>query len=198
MVDEEIRDAGEAGTEHAAIATLIAASPRWGERARDRATSWRGALDDPGQSEAGGGGRAGMAAGRRRHRRGAGSSIVWAGRGHAGPAAAGRAGLGGPGARAQASWRHDDDPLGGIPGGPSRGLRLQPLCCGPAYVAEPSERAGLPGMNRNISSSGGVGDYRAFRNVISEGSGRCHGLVCTPDISTRASAFAFISMSTSA
>jgi hypothetical protein len=26
----------------------------------------------------------------------------------------GRAGLGGPGARAQASWRHDDDPLGGI------------------------------------------------------------------------------------
>src|SRR5208337_3249131 len=74
----------------------------------------------------------------------------------------------------------------------------QPLCCGPAYVAEPSERAGLPGMNRNISSSGSVGDYRAFRNVISEGSGRCHGLVCTPDISTRASAFAFISMSTSA
>ena len=45
------------------------ASPRWGERARDRATSWRGALDDPGQSEAGGGGRAGMAAGRRRHRK---------------------------------------------------------------------------------------------------------------------------------
>ena len=41
----------------------------------------------------------------------------------------------GPGARAQASWRHDDDPLGGIPGGPSRGLRLQPLCCGPAYVS---------------------------------------------------------------
>src|SRR5271157_6500455 len=57
------RDAGEAGTEHATIATLIAASPRWGERARDRATSGRGALDDPGQSEAGGGGRAGMAAG---------------------------------------------------------------------------------------------------------------------------------------
>ena len=40
-----------------------------------------------------------------------------------------------PGARAQASWRHDDDPLGGIPRGPSRGLRLQPLCCGPAYVS---------------------------------------------------------------
>src|SRR5271165_6541053 len=98
------RDAGEAGTEHATIATSIAASPRWGERARDRATSWRGALDDPGQSEPGGGGRAQMAAGRRRYRRGAGNSAVWAGRGHAGPAAADRAGLGGPGARVEASW----------------------------------------------------------------------------------------------
>src|SRR5271166_4863259 len=127
MVDEEIRDAGEAGTEHATIATSIAAPPRWGERARDRATSWRGALDDPGQSEAGGGGRAGLAAGRRRHRRGSRSPAVWAGRGHARPAAAGRAGLGGPGARTQASWRHDVDPLGGIPRGPFRGLRLQPL-----------------------------------------------------------------------
>ena len=37
------------------------------------------------------------------------------------PAAAGRAGLGGLGARAEASWRHDDDPLGGIPRGPSEG-----------------------------------------------------------------------------
>src|SRR5208283_1697396 len=121
------RDAGEAGTEHATIATLIAASPRWGERARDRATSWRGALDDPGQSETGRGGGAGMAAGRRRHRRGSGSSAVWAGRGHAGPTAAGRAGLVRSGARVEASWRHDDDPVGGIPGGPSRGLWLQPL-----------------------------------------------------------------------
>ena len=68
-----------------------------------------------------------MAAGGRRHRRGAGNPAVWAGRGHARPAAAGRAGLGGPGARAEASWRHDDDPLGGIPRGPFRGLRLQPL-----------------------------------------------------------------------
>ena len=49
------RDAGEAGTEYPTIATLIAASPGWGERARDRATSWRVALDDPGQSETGGG-----------------------------------------------------------------------------------------------------------------------------------------------
>src|SRR5271170_5442026 len=89
------RDAGEAGTEHAAIATLIAASPRWGERARERATSWRGALDDPGQSEAGGGGRAGMAAGRRHHRRGSGNPAVWTGRGHARPTAADRTGLGG-------------------------------------------------------------------------------------------------------
>jgi DNA-binding transcriptional ArsR family regulator len=63
---------------------------------------------------------------------------------------------------------------------------------------KPRERAGGPGMSRNINSSSGATDYRAFKNVISEGSGRCHGLVCTPDISTRASAFAFISMSTSA
>ena len=60
------------------------------------------------------------------------------------------------------------------------------------------ERAGFPGMSRNINSSGGASDYRAFRNVISDGSGRCHGLVCRSEISTRASAFAFISMSTSA
>ena len=33
--------------------------PRWGDRARDHATPWRGASDDPAQSEAGGGGRAG-------------------------------------------------------------------------------------------------------------------------------------------
>lgn len=33
--------------------------PRWGDRARARAMSWRGASDDPGQSEAGGGGGAG-------------------------------------------------------------------------------------------------------------------------------------------
>ena len=57
---------------------------------------------------------------------------------------------------------------------------------------------GSPGMSRNINSSGGASDYRAFRNVISDGSGRCHGLVFRPEISTRASAFAFISMSTSA
>ncbi len=37
---------------------LIAVAPRRGERPRDWAASWRGALDDPGQSEAGGGGRA--------------------------------------------------------------------------------------------------------------------------------------------
>src|SRR6202008_4062868 len=109
MLDEEIGMPAKRGIEHATIATLIAASPRCCEHARDRATSWRGALDDPGQSETGGGGRVGMAAGRRRDRRGSGNSAVWAGPGPAGPAAAGRAGLGGPGARAKASWRHDDD-----------------------------------------------------------------------------------------
>jgi len=44
----------------------------------------------------------------------------------------------------------------------------------------------------------GASDYRPFRNVISDGSGRCQGFVCRSEISTRASAFAFISMSTSA
>jgi hypothetical protein len=43
-----------------------------------------------------------------------------------------------------------------------------------------------------------LSDYRAFRNIISDGNGRCHGFVCRSEISTRASAFAFISMSTSA
>ncbi len=44
----------------------------------------------------------------------------------------------------------------------------------------------------------GASDYRPFRNVISDGSGRCQGFVCRSEISTRASAFAFNSMSTSA
>src|SRR5580658_3596712 len=48
--------------------------------------------------------------------------------------AAARAGVGGPGARAEASWRHDDDPVGGIPGGPSRGLWLQPLLRSASWV----------------------------------------------------------------
>ena|SRR5271166_5359987 len=109
-----------------------------------------------------------------------------------------RAGLARGPSRVEAQARHSADRLGRIYRRQPRRLQLLALCCGPAYVAEPSERAGLPGMGRNINSSGGAGDYRAFRNVISEGSGRCHGLVCTPDISTRASAFAFISMSTSA
>jgi hypothetical protein len=46
-------NAGEAGTEHATIATSIAASPRWGERTRDRAVTGRGAFDRPGISETG-------------------------------------------------------------------------------------------------------------------------------------------------
>ena len=36
---------------------------------------------------------------------------LFGGPGSPGPAAAGRTGLGRPGARAEASWRHDDDPL---------------------------------------------------------------------------------------
>lgn len=43
-----------------------------------------------------------------------------------------------------------------------------------------------------------LSDYRAFKNVMRDGSGRCHGLGCRPEMSTLASAFAFISRSTSA
>lgn len=72
-------------------------------------------------------------------------------------------------------------------------VMLRPGLCGAAR-----EKAGFPGMSRNINSSGGPSDYKVFKNVISDGSGRCHGLVCRPEMSTLASAFAFISMSTSA
>ena len=65
-------------------------------------------------------------------------------------------------------------------------------------LRSPMEAAAFPGLSRNISSSDGLRDYRAFRNVISDGNGRCDGLVCRFEISTRASAFAFISISTSA
>src|ERR1039458_10308927 len=84
-------DAGEAGTEHATIATSIATSPRWGERPRDRAASGRGAQHDPGQSETGGGGRAEMAVGRRRQRGASGTPALWARWDCDRPAAAGRA-----------------------------------------------------------------------------------------------------------
>src|SRR5208282_988315 len=68
-----------------------------------------------------------MAASRRRHRGGSGTPALWARRDCDRPAAAGRTGLGGLGARTEAAWRDDDDPLGGIPRGPARGLRLQPV-----------------------------------------------------------------------
>ena len=72
-------------------------------------------------------------------------------------------------------------------------VMLRPGLCGAAR-----EETGFSGVGRNINSSGGPSDYRAFKNVIRDGSGRCHGLVCRPEMSTLASAFAFISMSTSA
>ena len=65
-------------------------------------------------------------------------------------------------------------------------------------LRSPRETAAFPGMSRNINPSFGPRDYRAFRNVISAGNGRCDGLVGRFEISTRASAFAFISISTSA
>jgi len=58
---------------------------------------------------------------------------------------------------------------------------------GPVSLGEPQHK-----FERRTS------DYSVFKNVISDGSGRCHGLDCKPEMSTLASAFAFISMSTSA
>src|ERR1700723_2255375 len=69
-------DAGEAGTEHATTATSVATSPWRGERARDRATSGRGAVDGPGQPETGGSCGTGMAAGGRDDRRRPGTAAV--------------------------------------------------------------------------------------------------------------------------
>ncbi len=87
------RDAGEAGTEHAAIATLIAASPRWGERARDRATSGvaRSTIQDN-LKRAAAAGLAGRWPTASPTRLWSASSLVALGR--ARPAAAGRTGLG--------------------------------------------------------------------------------------------------------
>src|ERR1700728_3502152 len=107
-------DAGEAGTEHATTATSAATSPWRGERARDRATSGRGAVDGPGQSETSGSGGTDVAAGGRRDRRRPGAAAVRARRKRNRPAASDRAGLGGLGARVEATRRDDDDPLGGI------------------------------------------------------------------------------------
>jgi hypothetical protein len=72
-------------------------------------------------------------------------------------------------------------------------VMLRPGLCGAA-----GERTGFPGMSRNINSTVGPNGYIAFKNVIRDGSGRRHVLVCRPEMSTLASAFAFISMSTSA
>src|SRR5277367_6974624 len=99
-------------TEHATIATSAATSPWRGERARDRATSGRGAVDDQGQSETGGSGGTSVAAGERRDRRRPGAAAVRARGSRDRAAASDRAGLGGLGARAETAWGHDDDPLG--------------------------------------------------------------------------------------
>ena len=113
-------DAGEAGTEHATIATSIAASPRPRQRAGDRAVTGRGALDGPGQSVTGGGGGIGVAVGGGRHRRNPGTAAVWPLWGYDRPTAPDRTGLGGLGARVETARRDDDDPLGGIPRGSTK------------------------------------------------------------------------------
>ena len=61
-----------------------------------------------------------------------------------GQTAAGRAGLGGFGARTEAPRRHDDDPVGGISGGPSRWLRLQPLLRSAARVRTAADAGDAP------------------------------------------------------
>jgi hypothetical protein len=53
MVDEEIGMPAKRELSMRQLRHLFAASPRWGERPRDPATFWRGALDDPGQSQTG-------------------------------------------------------------------------------------------------------------------------------------------------
>jgi hypothetical protein len=95
MIDEEIGMPAKRELSVRRLRHLLLASPRSSERVRDRATTWRGALHDPGQSETGGGGRVGMAPGGRRHGRRSGAAPLWARRGRARPAAAGQAGLGG-------------------------------------------------------------------------------------------------------
>ena len=86
----------------------------------------------------------GVAAGGRRHRRGAGAAAVRARGSRDRPAASDRAGLGGLGARAETAWRDDDDPVGGISGDQPRGLRLQPVLRSASRVratAEPGDAA---------------------------------------------------------
>ena len=53
-----------------------------------------------------------------------------------------------PGARAEASWRHDDDPLGGIPRGPFRGLRLQPFLRSAAWIRTAADPGDAPAPRR--------------------------------------------------
>src|ERR1700685_4801601 len=110
-------DGGEAGTEHATTATSVATSPRRGERARDRATSGRGAVDGPGQYETGGSGGTGVAVGGRCDRRRPGAAAVRARGSRDRPGASDRAGLGGLGAGVGAARRGGGGFLGGISGG---------------------------------------------------------------------------------
>src|SRR5271165_5391423 len=101
-----------------------------------------------------------MAASRRRHRGCSGTPALWARRDCDRPEAAGRTGLGGLGARAEASWRYDDDPLGGIPRGPSRRLRLQPLLRSASWIRTAAHSGDAPAPCRRGKGVRGLSGKR--------------------------------------
>ena len=65
-----------------------------------------------------------------------------------GPTASGRAGLGGAGAGTEAPRRQSDDPVGGISGGPSRGLWLQPVLRSVSRVRAAADAGDAPASCR--------------------------------------------------
>src|ERR1700722_20103126 len=123
-------------------------------------------------------------------RRGAGGGALRQPTQQTRPSADRGTGLGLRASRTEAQARHPVDPLGRIHRREPGRLLLLALCCGPTYVTVARAAVAFPGLSRNINWSDGSRDYRAFRNVISDGNGRCDGLVCRLEISTLASAFA--------
>ena len=82
------------------------------------------------------------------HRRRIGRPAVPACRGPVWPAAAGGAGLGGTGAGAEAPRRQYDGAVGGIPGGPSGGLWLQPVLRSASRVRTTADAGDAPASCR--------------------------------------------------
>src|SRR6202522_4593961 len=63
-------------------------------------------------------------------------------------------------ARTEAAWRDDDDPLGGIPRGPARGLRLQPVLRSASRIRTAADSGDAPAPCRRGK---GVVDYSGKR-----------------------------------